>query len=124
MTSSPPVFAAYCFETDYPAIQGHITGLGEERRPWKSGCIWQKIVTEVPTDDEISSFFVELQHAGFGQAVTIRKGEYWVIYREEARCHGTLVVRHTVRVWRSVTDARRLPLIEASGSPVPRPQWE
>ena len=119
MASPPHVFVAYCFEHTYPGIQGHAVG-----KPWQSGCIWQKFATEPPTEDEISSFFVELQHAGFGRTFTVKRGEYWVLYREESRLHGTLVVRHTVRAWRMVTDARVMSLIAASGSPVPRPQWE
>ena len=119
MSSSPPVFVAYCFEHVYPGFQGHIMG-----RPWSHGCIWQRIVSEIPSDDEISGYFVELQHVGFDRIVAIQPGAYWVAYRSEPVNGGRLVVRHTVRVWRSVTDARRLPIIEASGSPVPRPQWE
>ena len=114
------MFVAYCFETVYPGLHGHVVG----RKPWSTGCIWQKLTVDAPGDYQIMRYFVELQHAGFDNIVTIRPGAYWIAYRSEPRCHGTLVVRHTVRVWSAVTDTRVLPLIAASGSPVPRPQWD
>ena len=113
------MFAAYCFEHVYPGFQGHIMS----KQTWSNCFIWQQIVSEIPDDDEIHAYFVELQHAGFDCIVAIRPGVYWIAYRYEPRCSGTLVVRHTVRVWSSVTDTRVIPLIPASGSPVPRPQW-
>ena len=112
------MFVAYCFETVYPALHGHVMG-----RPWSNGCIWQKLTADAPNQDELTRYFVDLQHAGFDRIVASTPGSYWVAYRSESVNDGRLVVRHTVRVWSSVTDTRVLPLIAASGSPVPRPQW-
>ena len=113
------MLVAYGFQQEYPAIGSHIAG-----KAWTSGCIWQHKDDADPSDEELARFFVDLQHAGFGQVETREAGRYWVTSRQMRSAKAPLIIRHTVRVWRGITGAvKQPPLMEASGAPVPRPGW-